>query len=103
MTLTQAVARVLAVQRQRATEAERPPVQGGSLPTWAVVGAGGMLALTCPRADCKQMTLVAPSWARGGYSTRPCTYCFRTAKVPAELRAHIRHTVRRRRSRTHTN
>lgn len=101
MTLTQAVARVLAVQRQRATEEERAPVQGGSLPTWAVVAAGKMLAVTCPRKDCQQMALVAPSWPRGGYSTRPCTYCFRTAKVPATLRHGARHVVRRR-TRTHT-
>jgi hypothetical protein len=102
MTLTQAAARVLAVQRHRATMAERPPVDGGSLPTWLVAPAGKLLALTCPRKDCQQMALVAASWARGGYSTRPCTTCFRTAKVPAALRTQPRHKVPRRRTGRHT-
>lgn len=74
---------------------ELPPVVGGSLPTWLVAVLAGplptpvgerVLLIKCPRADCQQPALVTPNWAQGGYATRPCTYCFRTAKIPPRLR-----------------
>lgn len=66
---------------------ELPHVDGGSLPTWVVAREGYHLRITCPREDCQQTALVAASWPRGGYATRPCTYCFKTAKIPPRLRA----------------
>lgn len=101
-TLAEAVARMLAAQQLRAAQAqaERAGVQGGSLPTWGVSPVGRLLLLTCPRSGCQQEALVAPGWARGGYATRPCTFCFKAAKVPPQLRgAQPRHVVRKRRVR----
>lgn len=73
----------------RASKPELPPVVGGSLPTWVVrknVRPPG-LVIVCPRGDCGEKAIVAPDWGEGGYATRPCTYCFKTAKVPPRLRA----------------
>ena len=41
------------------------------------------LLITCPRADCRHEFIVAKSWKNSSeYGTRPCPYCFKTAKIP---------------------
>lgn len=88
-TLREAMERVRSLQRQRKTTKEQPPVEGGSLPTWVVRGITtrpGGLVVQCPRQDCQQAFIVDPHWPRGGYATRPCPYCFKTAKLPPRLR-----------------
>lgn len=39
------------------------------------------LQLTCPR--CEHESIVSLAWRNSSeYGTRPCTYCFRTFKIP---------------------
>lgn len=74
----------------KARHEEAPPVQGGSLPTWLVGVAPSRpgMRIVCPH--CARVTLVDAQWPVGGYATRPCTYCFKTAKVPSRLRGRRR-------------
>jgi hypothetical protein len=56
------------------------------LPFWAAERVAGGWKITCPRRDCGHSALVDRSWPVGGYRTRPCTYCFKAATIPEELR-----------------
>ena len=81
----------------RKVQGEAPPVEGGSLPTWLVGVAPSRpgMRIICPR--CERVALVDPSWPRGGYATRPCTYCFKTAKIPPRLRGRSKRPTTNRR------
>jgi hypothetical protein len=54
------------------------------LPEWEVRVSKKVIPdwlwITCPR--CSERTIVAPDWGKGGYPTRPCTYCFAANKIP---------------------
>lgn len=42
------------------------------------------LLVICPRKDCGAThAVVARHWLAGQYGTRPCPYCFKTARIPA--------------------
>jgi hypothetical protein len=57
-----------------------------TLPFWAAVRVAGGYKIKCPRKACGHSALVDKTWPTGGYRTRPCTYCFKTATIPEELR-----------------
>jgi hypothetical protein len=63
-----------------------PPVEGGSLPTWVVGISPPKPGLTVCCPSCQGEAQVTAAWPHGGYATRPCTYCWRTAKIPPRLR-----------------
>lgn len=58
------------------------------LPDWEVRPSvkviPGWLWLICPR--CGERTIVAPDWGVGGFTGRPCPYCFKANSVPEEYR-----------------
>jgi hypothetical protein len=56
------------------------------LPPWAAVRVAGGYMITCPRKACGRKALVDKAWPKDGYGTRPCTYCFKAAVIPEELR-----------------
>lgn len=56
------------------------------LPFWVAVRVAGGYQITCPRKACGRRALVDKAWPKDGYGTRPCTYCFKTAVIPEELR-----------------
>lgn len=57
------------------------------LPEWIVEREGGTLNITCPRKDCGGKAKVSPRWLRSRpkFIGRSCTYCFRTARIPARF------------------
>ena len=56
------------------------------LPFWGTSRVAGGYKIKCPRKACGHTALVDKSWPKDGYGTRPCTYCFKTAVIPEELR-----------------
>jgi hypothetical protein len=59
------------------------------LPFWAAERVAGGYIITCPRRDCGRRLLVDKAWPVGGYRTRPCTYCFKAATIPDEIREEL--------------
>lgn len=66
---------------------ERERVFNSQLPEWIVEREGGTLNITCPRKDCGGKAKVSPRWLRSRpkFVGRSCTYCFRTARIPARF------------------
>lgn len=45
------------------------------------------LGLQCPQKDCRKKAVVSREWCDdNGYTARPCTYCFKAARIPEEIK-----------------
>lgn len=61
------------------------PLEESTLPTWDVIDIGGsFITITCPR--CEGTADVDPvKWRENPFPTRPCTYCFKTSRLPGRI------------------
>lgn len=73
--------------KKQREQSERRAAFHTQLPEWVVEKVGGTLNITCPRKDCGGKAKVSPRWLRSRprFIGRSCTYCFRTARIPARF------------------